>query len=134
VADLVEDRIHFARDDIQGVLPYIDYLVPSLLEARKLTGLNDCDACADAILGYGIPNVVIKLGSKGSMARTATRRELCPICSAKVVDTLGSGDSFVAGFVSACSATRTSMIAFGSARHGLGLYRISRCHHRRSQL
>ncbi|MBQ5535864.1 MAG: carbohydrate kinase family protein, partial [Oscillospiraceae bacterium] len=52
-------------DDLRGALPLIDYITPNEDEAAYYSGKEDPDAMADVFLGYGVKNVVIKLGGKG---------------------------------------------------------------------
>ena len=100
VADLVVDRHPASLDEIGEVLPLLDYVCPSQAEAELYTGESSPDACADAFLDRGVPNVIIKLGSKGALARTRTQRVWQDAFPVPVADTTGSGDNFLAGFVS----------------------------------
>lgn len=71
-------------------------------EAALLTGLPDDDAAAlaAAIAAFGPREVVIKLGERGALALLddrVTSRDAIPVA---VVDTVGAGDAFVAGYLS----------------------------------
>lgn len=90
-------------EDIAGALPYIDYFFPNEDEAKALTQKEDIDEMADTFLSYGLGTVVIKLGSKGCFIKSRTGlREIVPCfrCD-NVVDTVGAGDNFLAGFIRA---------------------------------
>ena len=87
-------------DDLRGALPLIDYLTPNEDEARYYSGKEDPDAMADVFLGYGVKNVVIKLGGKGCFFKNAEESILLPACDVPTVDATGAGDNFIAGFAS----------------------------------
>ena len=85
---------------IVEVLPRLDYFLPNLEEAAMLTGLQKPDEIADCLLGYGVKNVVIKLGKEGCLIKNRKERHLIPAYPAKAIDTTGAGDNFTAGFIS----------------------------------
>jgi sugar/nucleoside kinase (ribokinase family) len=100
VADLVPNRAGARLSDIADILPLLDYIVPSIEEAVLYTGRSDPDEVADVCIRLGVKNVVIKMGSRGAYARSASERIAVPAYPAVVVDTTGAGDNFVAGFIS----------------------------------
>jgi sugar/nucleoside kinase (ribokinase family) len=85
---------------LEPCLRHLDLFMPSLEEARILSGRTAPADIAEHFTGYGIKTVVIKMGAKGCYARTASRGFQVPAFKvSKVVDTLGAGDSFVAGLL-----------------------------------
>lgn len=93
------DRIEDWGRVISPCLPHLDYFLPSIEEAERITGLADPGAMSRA-LGEQCPGVVgIKLGSEGFLLRTKGVEEIFPAFRVDVVDTSGAGDSFVAGFL-----------------------------------
>lgn len=100
-ADMVPMTGGETLEDIKNSLPYLDFFLPNLEEAAMLTGLAEPDEIADCLLHYGIKNVIIKLGSEGCMIKNQKERLVIPSYSAKVIDTTGAGDNFVAGFITA---------------------------------
>lgn len=94
---------------------YADWVLPGLAEGRILTGLDTPRQIADFYLAQGAKGVVIKLGEEGAYVRTAERE--CTIAAqpvAKVVDTVGAGDGFAVGVISALLEGRD--IAFAVER------------------
>lgn len=85
-------------DDIQLVLKYVDILLPNENEACKLAHTDDLHRAAEILSKKG-PLVVVKRGMHGAMARRgeAICSGLPPIID--VVDPVGAGDSFNAGFI-----------------------------------
>ena len=82
--------------DAAGALSHLDYFFPNLDEAKLLTGLEDADAIADALLAAGVKNVALKLGGRGCLLKNQKERIHVPACpDAACVDTTGAGDTFV---------------------------------------
>jgi 2-dehydro-3-deoxygluconokinase len=78
-----------------------DVLIPSLVEAQILTGLDEREAMLDELLKLGPAQVVIKAGDKGAWFAEGTERGFCPCYSVREVDPVGAGDAFCAGVISA---------------------------------
>jgi len=80
------------------VLRYVDVFLPNEREACKVAGTDNVE---DAIkkLSKRVPLVVVKLGSKGSLAQRGAERVTSPSQKVVPVDTVGAGDSFDAGFL-----------------------------------
>lgn len=85
---------------LEPCLPFLDYLLPSLAEARLLTGLEAPEDIAQSFLDRGVRAVGLKLGEAGAYLRTAKGEELhvSPF-AVEAVDALGAGDCWVAGFL-----------------------------------
>jgi sugar/nucleoside kinase (ribokinase family) len=83
---------------IREVFPYVDIFFPNEREARKLTGAADLESAARE-LARVVPTIVVKLGAAGALARRADRQWFSPSLKVEVVDSVGAGDSFNAGFL-----------------------------------
>ena len=91
---------------LRTALPYADILFVNAEEATRIAGSADVEVAAGQLAEFG-PLVVVKLGAGGALAvspgqeviRTAAPR-------VEVVDTVGAGDSFDAGFLSGVLAGR----------------------------
>ena len=84
---------------IQEVLRYVDVLLPNEREAKKLAGTDNLDT-AVARLAEVVPLVVVKLGGEGALAQRGREQFRSPAVKAELVDPVGAGDSFDAGFLS----------------------------------
>jgi Sugar kinases, ribokinase family len=87
---------------LQPCMPLIDYFIPSIDEAQKLSGKTDPAEIADVFFDMGVKSVVIKLGKHGCYMRETRLSEgktLPTYNQFKAVDTTGAGDSFCAGFL-----------------------------------
>ena len=81
------------------VLKYTDYFLPSLREAKLLTGCEAPEAAARKFLACGSGTVVIKLGEQGSLLVDRDGEKRINTFPTKAIDTTGAGDAFVAGFI-----------------------------------
>lgn len=90
---------------LEPCLPFLDYALPSLEEARLLTGRDDPRDITGVFLDGGVGVVGLKLGQEGAYLRTAAGDELSvPPFAVEAVDALGAGDAWAAGFL--CGLTR----------------------------
>ncbi|MGQ9697533.1 MAG: carbohydrate kinase family protein [Armatimonadota bacterium] len=80
-------------------LEHADLFLPSLEEAKCLTGQDEPPAIAQALMDRGVGTVVIKLGERGSYIRSREGELRLPAYKITPVDGTGSGDAFVAGFL-----------------------------------
>ena len=69
-------------------------------EARLVTGKDDASEQRDALRDLGPACVVIKLGERGAVASEGASVVSRPAVRVDVVDTVGAGDAFVAGWLS----------------------------------
>jgi len=79
-------------------LPYVDMLMPNEREACKMARTDDFEEAVRR-LSAKVPLLVVKMGSKGAMAIRGSERVHCLPLSVDVVDPLGAGDTFNAGFL-----------------------------------
>jgi len=86
------------------LLPHIDYFMPSIEEARDMSGRTTPADCAAFFLDKGAKTCVFTLGGEGAYyaAADGTRLEV-PAYDIHVVDTTGCGDAFDAGFIAGLS-------------------------------
>ncbi|MFE7357858.1 carbohydrate kinase family protein [Streptomyces sp. NPDC057543] len=89
------------RELLDPVLEVTDILLPNAAEARALTGISELPDAAKVLACLG-PLVVVKNGAGGALAHDGVRP---PVHAAALptepLDTVGAGDSFDAGFISA---------------------------------
>ena len=78
------------------------WVLPGLEEGRLLTGFDDPTDIAAFYLDQGANAVVIKLGAQGAYYRTPQDQGfVAGVPVARVVDTVGAGDGFAVGLISA---------------------------------
>ena len=83
-----------------------DIVMPGFREGKLFTGLQTKEEIADFYLNQGVKKVVIKLGTSGSYSKEQLEdgsfKESEEVCfKVPVVDTVGAGDGFAAGVISA---------------------------------
>lgn len=79
-----------------------DIVLPGVHEGKILTGSDNPQTIADFYLSAGVQAVVLKLGAKGSYVKTQQEEFTVPgFPVEKVVDTVGAGDGFAVGVISA---------------------------------
>ncbi|MEG2857208.1 MAG: carbohydrate kinase family protein [Clostridia bacterium] len=90
-------------------LRHVDYFIPSIEEARELSGESEPDKIADKFFDAGVSHVVIKLGKDGCYFRESRdlKGKTLATFPGKPVDTTGAGDSFCSGFLYGISAGMT---------------------------
>lgn len=74
-------------------------LTPNRGECAMLTGIDTTtdeglENAVDALLAKGVKNIVVTLGSKGSMWKNAEGKGLVEAVKVQAVDTTGAGDTF----------------------------------------
>ncbi|NOY37300.1 MAG: carbohydrate kinase family protein [Chlorobi bacterium] len=85
--------------DVKEVLPWVDIFLPNEKELLLLTAKSKINEAIDSIKEF-IRILVIKRGNKGSILFYKNKlKELPPFLNKNVVDTVGAGDSFNAGFI-----------------------------------
>ena len=83
---------------IREALKYVDVFLPNAREALKVTGATEIEQ-AILELAEVVPIVAIKLGSEGATARRGKEQWSSPALNVPLVDPVGAGDSFDAGFL-----------------------------------
>ncbi|UYG07549.1 sugar kinase [Halomonas sp. M4R1S46] len=93
-------------DTLNAMAGHADWVLPGLAEGRRLTGLETPHDIAGFYLDRGARAVIIKLGPEGSYYRGTLggqeeSLDVPGIAVREVVDTVGAGDGFAVGVVSA---------------------------------
>lgn len=88
---------------LNGLAQFADWVLPGIKEGQILTGYTQPEAIADFYLAMGVNAVVIKTGSDGAWYKTAEgdSGQVAAIRTDNVVDTVGAGDGFAVGVISA---------------------------------
>src|SRR5450759_4362718 len=90
------------REAINDLATRADWVLPGLEEGRFLTGATSPQDIARFYRERGAKLVVVKLGSAGAyFAGEAGAGQVAAFPVAKVVDTVGAGDGFAVGLISA---------------------------------
>jgi sugar/nucleoside kinase (ribokinase family) len=79
-------------------LEYLDVLLLNEMEAINIAKAKSLNRALD-LFAQKVPTVVIKLGSKGALAKSRGQVIQLPAFRVRTIDTTGAGDSFDAGFL-----------------------------------
>lgn len=89
---------------LNTLLDKIDLLLPNEDEIKKMAGKSTLEEALD-VLAPRVPLIVVKCGARGAVVQQTTQRgsqrEWVAPLTVEPVDTIGAGDSFNAGFLSA---------------------------------
>lgn len=83
-----------ARKEVDLALDHITVAIGNQEECEVAVGEADPERAADALLERGVELAVVKRGSAGVLAKTATERAEVPALMVDVVNGLGAGDGF----------------------------------------
>ena len=84
---------------VKTVIPWTDWVLCGEEEARLLFGGDGTDAVVDRLVGAGARRVVLRIGADGALVFAAGTRTLVPaVPIERIVDDIGAGDAFDAGF------------------------------------
>lgn len=101
-ADMVSPRLDEKLEDIKEALSYVDYFFPNFEEACEMTGETKEEKVAEVLYNCGVKNVVMKIGKKGCFIRNEQGSMIVDACKGiTAIDTIGAGDNFASGFISA---------------------------------
>lgn len=102
-ADMIKARLGETLDDIKEALGYVDYFFPNYDEACLMTEETELEKIADRFLDCGIQHVVIKTGKKGCYIKSqdGSVLEVPAMKGITAIDTIGAGDNFASGFITA---------------------------------
>jgi ribokinase len=85
--------------EVRNLLPLVDWIFPSELEAKYITGRPNDRRAVAWFLDQGLEAVILKVGERGCLIGTSTGVLSVPAFDVQVRDTTGAGDSFDAGFI-----------------------------------
>ncbi len=115
-----------------SMLALADFVVPNESEAAILTGLpvetiEQAERAAAALQQRGARNVILTLGARGALVRTADGDSTIvdAFDAGPVVETTGAGDAFCGGFAAALAQDMPLLdaVRFGCATAGISVTR-----------
>lgn len=115
-----------------SLLELADFVVPNETEAAILTGLpvesvEQAERAAAALQERGARQVILTLGAKGALVRTAqgVSTVLPAFNAGPVLETTGAGDAFCGGFAAALAEGQPLLdaVRFGCATAGISVTR-----------
>ena len=88
---------------LNALAGFADWVLPGINEGKILTGYDRPEAIADFYLDMGVKAVIVKTGCEGAWYKTADgeKGQVEAVRTENVVDTVGAGDGFAVGVISA---------------------------------
>lgn len=85
--------------DLRKLLPHVDVFMPNIAELKAMTGTTDMGRAFASVDGYA-NTIVVKHGNQGAyLWHNKKVIHQSPFLNKQVVDSIGAGDSFDAGFI-----------------------------------
>ncbi len=112
---------------LREVLSQTTLFMPNLDEARAITGKDKPEEALIALQAYGPEITVVKCGSGGSYGRQGNQTFFVPPRKVEVLDAVGAGDTFNAGFIYGFRRgwPLEACLAFGNATASLYISRAT---------
>ena len=124
--DTNDDPENLWERDLLDVLKYVDIFFPNDREAKKIARSDDLAQALNLLVGLS-KVVVVKRGSGSTICRSGNEQWSLTPPTVKVVDDVGAGDTFDAGFVHSylrgatledCLAFANIAAAYSVTKHG----------------
>jgi len=87
------------RETFETMLPFADYVLPSLDDMREIYPEKDDRWITDHLLSLNCKTVVLKMGAEGCLVCSGKETTRIPSFATEIVDSTGAGDCFDAGFI-----------------------------------
>ena len=114
----------------EELFKYLSLITPNQTETALMTGIEadeaSLDRAVDALRAKGVQDVIVTLGSRGSLVCTGGKREFVPACKVKAVDTTAAGDTFCGALCVALSEGKslTEAAAFATKASALAVQKM----------
>ena len=95
------------RNIDDDLLKKITYFIPNEIELEKYSNMNNIDDGISYLLNKGIKNVLVTLGTKGSLLKNKNESIKVDAFKVEAIDTVAAGDTFVGYFVSALASGKS---------------------------
>jgi 5-dehydro-2-deoxygluconokinase len=112
---------------VRLALPFIDVLIGNQLEFKLVANLDDLEDAIASLLRTGVQLIVSKLGELGTRAYSQGESVYLPPYKVDVATTIGAGDGFASGFLSAKlrGLSLTDCLHYGNATAAIVVSRLS---------
>ena len=89
------------------ILKKITYFIPNEIELEKYSNMNNVDDGISYLLNKGMKNVLVTLGTKGSLLKNKNESIKVDAFKVDAIDTVAAGDTFVGYFVSTLASDKS---------------------------
>ena len=88
----------------EELFAFVDYFVPNSIEFKNASGESDLEKGAKKLLSKGVKNVLVTLGTSGSILINKDGQIKVDAYKVKAVDTVAAGDTYVGYFVASLAS------------------------------
>ena len=92
------------RELKEELFTYIDFFIPNQIEFANYSGTSDLCIGVKKLLSKGVKNVLVTLGTKGSVLFNENEKIEVQACKVKAIDTVAAGDTYVGYFVASLAS------------------------------
>jgi len=110
-----------AKAVIETSISLSDFFLPSLEDARTLTGHSEPEAIVEWALSLGARHVALKMGAEGVLASDGRKTFRIPALEISFLDATGAGDCFAGALIAEMASGRTFEQALAYANCAAGL-------------
>ncbi|MBT4858572.1 hypothetical protein HON49_05375 [archaeon] len=89
------------NQDVYEILPYVDNVFLDANELVIISGKQQTDKGAAKLLDSGAKTIIVAQGQKGSLIYTNSQKIQVPAFPVEVINPIGAGDSYMAGYIAA---------------------------------
>ena len=82
----------------------VDYFVPNKIEFKNASGESDIEKGTKKLLDMGVKNVLVTMGTNGSLLVNKNEQIRVQACKVKAIDTVAAGDTYVGYFVASLAS------------------------------
>ena len=87
-----------------SVFQYVDFFIPNKIVLMKYSNTDNIQEGINKMLQYGVKNILVTLGTDGSIFKNNKEEIIVNAFKVKAVDTVAAGDTYVGYFVSSIAA------------------------------
>lgn len=114
-----------AAEVIKSILPHVDIVLPGVGEGEIIFNESEPEKLLDLFLQYGAEAVALKLGAAGCIVADSSQRcKISPYKVERVIDPIGAGDAFAAGFLAGVLEGK-QLDECGKLANAMGAYAIT---------
>lgn len=110
---------------IKSILPGVDIVLTGKEEAEIIFGIDDEEEIFSSFFAFGIKTIALKMGKMGCRVAGSNQKHIVqPFKVSRVIDTIGAGDAFDAGFLAGVLEKKT-LLECGILGNAMGAFAVT---------
>jgi ribokinase len=90
-----------------SILQNVDFFLPNKIEFKKYTGEENLEKGIKKLLDLGVKNIIVTLGTEGSILVNKDEKIKVNSCKVKAIDTVGAGDTYIGYFIASLASGKS---------------------------